>query len=185
MLMSKISLRFSLVFSILAMGIFGIILAIIIGDQYREFSVESQRKTFREIIRLQVNDVLDELEKHSNDLGKAVQSSPGFRKIYRAKDIEQLTLHLKSQFHQYFVTAGVYTVFGGRLPVNGSPVFQNYLYKELEGIYGGMWDMAEDHIEHAHKMIAHIDKKRKALGIDKARERVLMDMADRQKLEAA
>jgi carbon-monoxide dehydrogenase catalytic subunit len=33
-------------------------------------------------------------------------------------------------------------------------------------------------------MIAHIDKKRKELGIDKARERVLMDMADRQKMEA-
>jgi carbon-monoxide dehydrogenase catalytic subunit len=33
-------------------------------------------------------------------------------------------------------------------------------------------------------MIAHIDKKRQALGIDKARERILMDMADRQALEA-
>jgi carbon-monoxide dehydrogenase catalytic subunit len=85
----------------------------------------------------------------------------------------------------YFVTAGVYTVLGGRLPVGGAPVFEKYLYKELEGIYGGMWDMAEDHIEHAHKMIAHIDKKRKALGIDKARERVLMDMSDRRELEAA
>jgi len=86
---------------------------------------------------------------------------------------------------QYFVTSGVYTVFGGVLPVDGAPVFQDYLYKKLEGIYGGMWDMVEDPYEHAHKMIAHIDKKRKALGIDKARERVLMDMADRQKLEAA
>ncbi len=36
----------------------------------------------------------------------------------------------------------------------------------------------------ARKMIAHIDKKRKELGIDKARERVLMDMASRQALEA-
>jgi carbon-monoxide dehydrogenase catalytic subunit len=34
-------------------------------------------------------------------------------------------------------------------------------------------------------MIAHIDKKRKALGIDKARDRVLIDMADRRDLEAA
>ena len=34
-------------------------------------------------------------------------------------------------------------------------------------------------------MIAHIDKKRKALGIDKARERVLMDMADRRQMDAA
>ncbi|MEE9421362.1 MAG: anaerobic carbon-monoxide dehydrogenase catalytic subunit [Desulfatiglandaceae bacterium] len=86
---------------------------------------------------------------------------------------------------QYFVASGVYTVFGVTLPVSGAPVFENYLYNELENIYGGMWDMEADPIKHAHKMIAHIDKKRKALGIDKARERVLMDMADRQKLEAA
>jgi len=82
----------------------------------------------------------------------------------------------------YFVTSGVYTVFGVTLPVSGAPVFENYLYKELEEIYGGMWDMVADPYEHARKMIQHIDKKRKALGIDKARDRVLMDMADRQKL---
>ena len=84
----------------------------------------------------------------------------------------------------YFVTSGVYTVFGMHLPTAGAPVFQDYLFKDLEEIYGGMWDCEADPIKHAHKMIAHIDKKRKALGIDKARERVLMDMADRQKLEA-
>ena len=84
----------------------------------------------------------------------------------------------------YFVSSGVYTVFGGVLQVNGAPVFQNYLFKELEKVYGGMWDMYTNPMDHAHAMIAHIDKKRKALGIDKARERVLMDMADRQALEA-
>ena len=46
-----------------------------------------------------------------------------------------------------------------------------------------MWDYVPDPIEHAQAMIAHIDKKRKALGIDKARERVLMDMADRREME--
>jgi len=86
---------------------------------------------------------------------------------------------------QYFVASGVYTVFGLALPVEGAPVFKNHLFNELEDIYGGMWDMVDDPYEHARKMIAHIDKKRKALGIDKARDRVLMDMADRQKLEAA
>ena len=85
----------------------------------------------------------------------------------------------------YFVTSGVYTVFGVTMPVSGAPVFEDYLYNKLEGIYGGMWDLEVDPYEHARKMIAHIDKKRKALGIDKARARVLMDMADRQKLEAA
>jgi anaerobic carbon-monoxide dehydrogenase catalytic subunit len=85
----------------------------------------------------------------------------------------------------YFVASGVYTVFGVGLPVLGAPVFQDYLFNELENIYGGMWDLVLDPIEHAQAMIAHIDKKRKALGIDKARERVLMDMADRMKLESA
>jgi carbon-monoxide dehydrogenase catalytic subunit len=33
-------------------------------------------------------------------------------------------------------------------------------------------------------MIEQIDKKRKALGIDKARERILFDMAARRELEA-
>jgi carbon-monoxide dehydrogenase catalytic subunit len=84
---------------------------------------------------------------------------------------------------QYFVASGVYTVFGLHLPVTGAPVFQKYLFEEMEKIYGGMWDCEPDPIRHAHKMIAHIDKKRQQLGIDKGRERVLMDMADRQKLE--
>jgi carbon-monoxide dehydrogenase catalytic subunit len=83
---------------------------------------------------------------------------------------------------QYFVASGVYTVFGYHMPVEGAPVFKDYLYKEMENMYGGMWDCEPDPIKHAHKMIAHIDKKRKELGIDKARDRVLMDMADRQAL---
>ncbi len=85
---------------------------------------------------------------------------------------------------QYFVTSGVYTVFGYTFPTAGAPVFEDYLFNEMEKLYGGMWDFEADPIKHAHKMIAHIDAKRKALGIDKARERVLMDMADRQALEA-
>jgi len=85
----------------------------------------------------------------------------------------------------YFVASGVYTIFGVTLPVEGAPVFKDYLFNGLEKIVGGKWDLIEDPYEMARKMIAHIDAKRKALGIDKARERKLMDMADRQKLKAA
>ena len=84
----------------------------------------------------------------------------------------------------YFVASGVYTVFGVTLPTSGAPVFHKYISDEFEKITGGKWDIEVDPIKHAQKMIAHIDKKRAELGIDKARERVLMDMADRQKLEA-
>ena len=84
---------------------------------------------------------------------------------------------------QYVVCCGIYTVFGGKFHSSGAPVFHNHLHKDMEEIYGGMWDVEPDPIKHAHLMIAHIDKKRKELGIDKARERVMMDMASRQALE--
>ncbi|MBW2705047.1 MAG: anaerobic carbon-monoxide dehydrogenase catalytic subunit [Deltaproteobacteria bacterium] len=83
----------------------------------------------------------------------------------------------------YFVASGVYTVFGVGLPVSGAPVFQKYIFEEFEKMYGGMWDLVVDPVEHAHKMIAHIDRKRKDLGIDKARERVMMDMSDRRAMD--
>ncbi|MGD8273088.1 MAG: carbon monoxide dehydrogenase, partial [Desulfobacterales bacterium] len=85
----------------------------------------------------------------------------------------------------YFVASGVYTVFGVTLPVSGAPVFKDYLFKEFEKMYGGMWDLEVDPIKHARKMIAHIDRKRSELGIDRARERILVDMAARRELESA
>ncbi len=86
---------------------------------------------------------------------------------------------------QYFVASGVYTVFGVTFPTVQGTKFHDYLFDGLEKQGFGKWGFAEDPYDMARLMIAHIDKKRKALGIDKARERVLMDMADRQKLEVA
>jgi len=84
---------------------------------------------------------------------------------------------------QYFVASGVYTVFGVTWPTEGSKELTDHLFKDMEEMYGGMWDYETDPIKAAHKMIEHIDKKRKALGIDKARERVLFDMETRRELE--
>jgi carbon-monoxide dehydrogenase catalytic subunit len=83
----------------------------------------------------------------------------------------------------YFVGSGVFTVFGVNWPTTGSKEVTDYLFKDFEGMYGGKWAFEPDPIKAAHLMIAHIDKKRKALGIDKARERVLYDMAMRRELE--
>jgi len=85
----------------------------------------------------------------------------------------------------YFVASGVYTVFGVTLPVTGAPVFRKYIFEEFEKMYGGMWDLEVDPVKHAQKMIAHIDKKRQALGIDKARDRILVDMDSRRAMESA
>ncbi len=78
---------------------------------------------------------------------------------------------------QCFVSSGFYTVSSDTRLVN-----QNELSADMEKLVGGKWDFAGDPRQMAQKMITHIDNKRKALGIDKARERVLYDMAMRREL---
>lgn len=86
----------------------------------------------------------------------------------------------------YFVASGVYTVFGVTFPVVEGTKFHELLFNGLEEEYGlGKWGFTPDPYEMARMMIAHIDKKRKALGIDKGRERVMMDFADRRSLDVA
>lgn len=63
----------------------------------------------------------------------------------------------------YFVASGVYTVIGHPLPVTGAPKLHKYLTDGIEKDVGGKWVFELDHVEAAHKMLRHIDKKRKAL----------------------
>jgi carbon-monoxide dehydrogenase catalytic subunit len=86
---------------------------------------------------------------------------------------------------QYFVASGVFTVFGVTYPIIEETKFHKLLFSGLEEMGFGKWGFTADPYEMARMMIDHIDKKRRDLGIDKARERILMDMADRQKLDAA
>jgi carbon-monoxide dehydrogenase catalytic subunit len=86
---------------------------------------------------------------------------------------------------QYFVASGVFTVFGVTFPIVEGTKFHKHLFEELEKMGMGKWGFAIEPHEIARLMIEHIDKKRKALGIDKARERQLMSMADRRSLDAA
>jgi carbon-monoxide dehydrogenase catalytic subunit len=86
---------------------------------------------------------------------------------------------------QYFVASGVYTVFGVTFPIVEGTKFHKHLFEELEQQGLGKWGFATDPHEMARLMIAHIDKKRKQLGIDRARERVLINMSDRREMDAA
>lgn len=86
---------------------------------------------------------------------------------------------------QYFVASGVYTVFGVTFPIIEGTKFHKLLFEGLEQQGFGKWGFNADPYEMAKMMIAHIDKKRKALGLDKGKERVLVDMASRREMSAA
>ncbi len=65
----------------------------------------------------------------------------------------------------YFVASGIFVVIGQSLPVEGSPLVTDLLTKEFEKSYGATWAFEPDPIEAAHRMIDHIDRKRRDLGL--------------------
>jgi carbon-monoxide dehydrogenase catalytic subunit len=83
---------------------------------------------------------------------------------------------------QYFVTSAAHVVFQD-LPISGAKEFSEFLLKDIKDVYGACWGVASEPIDIAKAMIAAIDGKREALGINKKKERVLMDMAMRRELE--
>ncbi len=83
---------------------------------------------------------------------------------------------------QYFVASGVFTVFGHTFPIVQGTNFEKHIFEELESKDFGKWGFADNPYDMARLMIAHIDKKREALGINIKKERVLASMEDRRSL---
>ncbi|MEW6192183.1 MAG: anaerobic carbon-monoxide dehydrogenase catalytic subunit [Bacillota bacterium] len=84
---------------------------------------------------------------------------------------------------QYFVTSGVTVGFGVAFPTTGSEKLSEYVFGGIKEDVGANWFYEPDPVAMAQQIITYIDAKRKALGIDTARERVLYDMEMRRKLE--
>lgn len=82
----------------------------------------------------------------------------------------------------YTIASGLYTIFGVALPITGSQEMSNMVFNRYEELVGGKFAVAEDPLEMAKMCLEHIDAKRKILGIDKGRERILFDMEKRREL---
>jgi carbon-monoxide dehydrogenase catalytic subunit len=65
----------------------------------------------------------------------------------------------------YFVGSGVYTIFGGESPVRNSDKVVRFMSEGWEERVGGKMEFIPDPEEAVHKALAHIDKKREALGL--------------------
>jgi carbon-monoxide dehydrogenase catalytic subunit len=85
----------------------------------------------------------------------------------------------------YFMGSGVYLVSGVTFPIVEETKFHKLLFENLEELGFGKRGFTVDPHETAHMMIAHIDEKTRALRIDKAIERVMVDMVARRESEAA
>jgi carbon-monoxide dehydrogenase catalytic subunit len=82
---------------------------------------------------------------------------------------------------QYFVASGLLVVFAEEmLPISGSEAVKDYLFNGIEKDLGGRWAVETDPVKAADLMLAGIESKRDALGINDDTERKLFDMDDRR-----
>ncbi len=72
----------------------------------------------------------------------------------------------------YCVASGAYVIFGGASPISGMPdrvadsdIVLNYISEGWEKLYGGKMEFIADPDEMIRRSLAHIDKKRAALGL--------------------
>jgi carbon-monoxide dehydrogenase catalytic subunit len=83
----------------------------------------------------------------------------------------------------YFVASGIDVVLGRPFHTGGSEAVTRHLCQELQSIVGAKFHYLPDAGQALETIVAHIEKKRDALGINRKAERKLYDMKDRRALE--
>ncbi|NOZ53693.1 MAG: EAL domain-containing protein [Gammaproteobacteria bacterium] len=98
MLTIRSSIQTSLGLTVLVMGLVGIFLTVITGEIYRHQALENQRKAFEELVKLKVDDILQDILKKTSELGLSIQSERHFRTAFQGKS----ALHIQAQLDQQF-----------------------------------------------------------------------------------
>ena len=100
-------MRTNLVLTILVMGMLGMVLAVVTGEIYRNLAFDNQREAFSNLIKLKVDDILEQTIKHTSELGQSIQADQKFRQAIVKANQEYINTHLDEQFHRYFVTLSI------------------------------------------------------------------------------
>jgi len=93
-------MRVSLLATILAMGVLGMLLALEAGRIYREHAVAQQREATAEQLRLIVHDLRRELETRAREFSASLYRDPAFLAAVQARQAAGVTRFLDRQFRQ-------------------------------------------------------------------------------------
>jgi diguanylate cyclase (GGDEF)-like protein len=99
-------MRASVGFTVLIMGVLGMLLAVATGEAYQRLALDNQRESFAALAKLKVHEIIEDLAQDSVDLGLSAQASKGFDAAFASKDQAQIGPQLDAHFHRAFVTLG-------------------------------------------------------------------------------
>lgn len=101
------SIRVIITLTIVAMGLQGLALALISSDIYREDAINNHKATIEKMVNIKTGQLMHDLTNKSRDLGLSQQQELEFKSALKNKDAKAITEILNSNFHRYFVTAGI------------------------------------------------------------------------------
>lgn len=105
--MKSYSMRFSLLVTIVIMGLLCVGLTLFTGEIYLQQTLDNREETFSEVAELEVHNLWDKLKDETKSLGLSVQSNADFRKALRENVISDAEKSLNDHFHRAFVTLGI------------------------------------------------------------------------------
>jgi signal transduction histidine kinase len=101
------SLRNILISIILVMGLVSAGLIAVSENIFRQLVHESEQVALSDLVWLKIDDLINEHFDKTKKLGLSLQSEAIIRKSIQDGELDKISKLLNSQFHQYFVTAGI------------------------------------------------------------------------------
>ena len=103
----RFSLADKISITIIAIGLFGILLVYYISTSYKQFAYQHHAQSIQQVAYLEINDLIESLKTDSQDLALSVEIESDFISDFRYDRIDHLKAQLDTQFYRYFVTAGI------------------------------------------------------------------------------
>src|SRR5262245_34411941 len=120
MFRNQLSMRASFILAVLVIGVVGVVFTFFSGEIYRHAALDTQRATFSDYLRMEVNGLREEFEIQARILAQQAQQDTALAKSLAAASPQTLTRELNN-LYQY---AGLIT---GNIPIDGLYLFDGKL----------------------------------------------------------
>jgi len=103
----RLSIQTSLGLTVLVMGLLGVALSIITGEIYQRLALDNQRNTLEELVKIKVDDILQDVIKQTVQFGLSIQTDTDFRNAIVNEHPAIIQHFLDEQFQRYYFTKTV------------------------------------------------------------------------------
>jgi len=103
----RLTLKATLIVTILLLGLLTLALVFSTDSTYRQLAFNQQEQALSKLLSIKSRDLTNELIQRQKELGFVLQSEEVFKKSFRDNDVMELNYWLDQEFNRYFSTMGL------------------------------------------------------------------------------